>query len=82
MSQPELAKRVPVPQSSLSRYESGRQAVDPLMAARLDDLLGADGELRALLPKPTADVLNADQRDRLAYSVEYPARIDETAISA
>jgi transcriptional regulator with XRE-family HTH domain len=82
MSQPELARRVPVSQSSLSRYESGRQAVDQLMAARLDNLLGADGELRALLPKPTADVLDADQRDRIAYSVKHPARIDAAAISA
>jgi transcriptional regulator with XRE-family HTH domain len=82
MSQPELARRVHVSQSSLSRYESGLQAVDPMMAARLDNLLRADGELRWHLPKPTANVLNADERARIAHSVKHPARIDAATVSA
>jgi transcriptional regulator with XRE-family HTH domain len=48
LSQPALAKLVPVSQASLSRYESGLQAVDEDIAARLDVLLSADGALLAL----------------------------------
>jgi transcriptional regulator with XRE-family HTH domain len=50
LSQPALARLVHVSQPTLSRYESGRQAVEPEIAARLDELLNADGALLALLP--------------------------------
>jgi transcriptional regulator with XRE-family HTH domain len=49
LSQSTLAKLVPISQASLSRYESGLQAVDPDVARRLDALLHADGALLALL---------------------------------
>ncbi|GAA4857628.1 helix-turn-helix domain-containing protein [Saccharopolyspora cebuensis] len=48
LSQPRLAALVPCSQSSLSRYESGRQAVDLHTASRLDDLLSTGGMLREL----------------------------------
>ncbi|TQJ04285.1 helix-turn-helix transcriptional regulator [Amycolatopsis cihanbeyliensis] len=82
LSQPALARQVPISQSSLSRYESDRQAIDAMTAARLDSILGADGELQALRPRPTANVLNADQCDRIVYSVKHPERIDANAIDA
>ncbi len=54
LSQSQLARLVPISQSSLSRYESDRQTVTPDLAARLDDLLHAGGTLRARLPRPDA----------------------------
>ncbi|WP_028927610.1 helix-turn-helix domain-containing protein [Pseudonocardia acaciae] len=49
LSQPQLADMVHVSPSSLSRYESGKQAVDVATAARLDESLGAGGLLRLLM---------------------------------
>lgn len=54
LSQHRLARRVPVSQATLSRYESGSQAPDQTIATRLDELLGADGELRALAEQTPA----------------------------
>jgi len=44
----ELARQVPCNRALISRYLNGHQAVSPGMAARLDGLLGAGGELVAL----------------------------------
>ncbi|QWF81119.1 helix-turn-helix transcriptional regulator [Amycolatopsis sp. CA-230715] len=81
LSQVALARKVHLSQSRISRYEKGEPGADPITAARLDTVLGADGVLRALLPErePT---LNADQRERLAYSVKHPERIDRAAVDA
>lgn len=49
LSQVKLARLIPISTASLSRYESGHQAVDLTMAARLDQLLNADGALSILL---------------------------------
>src|SRR5215831_15265904 len=43
-----LARQVPCNHALISRYLNGHQAVSPGMAARLDGLLGAGGELVAL----------------------------------
>lgn len=82
LSQRELAPRVPVAQSALSRYESGLQRPDEQVVARLDELLNAGGQLLEL--RPTLDVgpLTADERERIAYSIRFPGRIDEAAITA
>lgn len=64
MSQPQLAYRAHISQSSLSRYESDRQAVSPEVAGQLDSLVGADGELSALLSsaEPTRDIAEATRQ--------------------
>lgn len=60
LSQSQLARLVPISQSSLSRYESDTQAVDDqAVAARLDELLGAAGTLAAALRR-TDSQGNAD----------------------
>ncbi|WP_188991534.1 helix-turn-helix domain-containing protein [Saccharopolyspora thermophila] len=41
LSQGQLARLVPISQATISRYESGLQAVDPSTAERLDDIVGA-----------------------------------------
>jgi transcriptional regulator with XRE-family HTH domain len=43
-----LARRVPCDKALISRLASGKQRPSPEMAARLDDALGAGGELAAL----------------------------------
>jgi transcriptional regulator with XRE-family HTH domain len=93
LPQPQLARRVPISQASLSRYERGLQAVDPSIADRLDDILKAGGSLRALLPTdavgsalrfvtPPQTVLDADDADRLAYVAEHPRQVDRAAVDA
>src|ERR1044071_188341 len=74
LSQSKLARRVPVHTSNISRYESGQQ--------HPDDLRGADGELADRWAPLDTGTLNADQRDRIAYSVRFPGRIDDAAIQA
>lgn len=49
LSQRQLARQVPISQTTLSRYESDQQTVDPAIAARLDELVNASGLLRARL---------------------------------
>lgn len=63
LSQPALARLVPISQASLSRYESDTQAVDPIVATRLDELLQADGALLTLLSSADAahTVIGQDQ---------------------
>lgn len=73
LSQPVLAKLVPISQASLSRYETGIQAVDPNIAARLDSLLHADGELLALLPTgdPADSVIGHSQAALLGETAAF-----------
>jgi transcriptional regulator with XRE-family HTH domain len=84
LSQPELARRVPISQSSLSRYESDRQQADPTTADRLDQLLDANGTLRALLTPidAAARILNADDRDRLTYVAGKPRSVDPATLTS
>ncbi|WIX99318.1 helix-turn-helix transcriptional regulator [Amycolatopsis mongoliensis] len=82
LSQRALAPRVPVAQSALSRYEAGLQRPDESIAARLDELLGGGGLLLELRPRLDVGPITADDRDRIAYSVRFPGRIDEAAIGA
>src|SRR5437764_10055980 len=82
LSQSKLAALVPISQPTLSRYENGRQPVDdPTVADRLDELLNADGTLRALLPATAVDIaLNPDDRVRIARHIEYPSRVDHATV--
>lgn len=82
LSQPELAGKVPISQSSLSRYEADRQQADLTTALRLDEILGANGTLVARLEPTSTDVLAADDRARLAHTFAHPARIDERSVTA
>lgn len=89
ISQRRLARRVPVSQASLSRYETGDQAIDPATAARLDDLLGAGGQLHALAPShPAPDLLSGNDngtfidRDRLAHVARRPRTVDRAALDS
>ncbi|MFD2420453.1 helix-turn-helix domain-containing protein [Amycolatopsis pigmentata] len=71
LSQPVLARHAHISQSTLSRYETGLQAVEPDIAARLDELLHANGALLALLP-------SVDPEDT-AIGHEQTALLRETA---
>jgi transcriptional regulator with XRE-family HTH domain len=83
LSQPELARRVPISQSSLSRYESDRQLADPTTVDRFDQLLDANGTLRALLtPIDAARILTPDDRDRLTYVVDKPRSVDPATLTS
>ncbi|KMS92019.1 hypothetical protein ACZ91_06640 [Streptomyces regensis] len=84
LSQSQLARLVPISQSSLSRSESDTQAVDDqAVAARLDELLGAAGTLRALAyPNAAELVLTDDDRERIARHLEHPSRIDGGTVTA
>jgi Helix-turn-helix domain len=50
-----LARQVPCNHALISRYVNGHQVPTPGMAARLDALLGAGGELAALAAVPGRD---------------------------
>jgi transcriptional regulator with XRE-family HTH domain len=82
LSQPRLAKLVPISQTSLSRYEHDKQAVDPIVADRLDELLNAGGQLRGSLPERATDVLTSDDRSRIRHSLRYPSRVDAATVTA
>jgi transcriptional regulator with XRE-family HTH domain len=82
LSQPQLANLVPISQTSLSRYENEKQAVDPIVARRLDELLHADGELLAALPEMATDVLTSDDRARIRHGIAYPSRVDAATVTA
>jgi transcriptional regulator with XRE-family HTH domain len=81
-SQLELARRVPISQASLSRYEHDQQAVDLATAERLDDLLNTGGALKATLTTDAmALVLTPDDRARIAHSAARPSRVDAVTVA-
>jgi transcriptional regulator with XRE-family HTH domain len=83
LSQPELARRVPVSQASVSRWESGKQSVDSGTAGQLDDMLGANGELVALHQSADpARILNSDDHDRVVRITEKPRTIDRRGLDS
>lgn len=81
LSQPELARRVPISQSSLSRYETDRQAATMEVAARLDEVLDTGGSLVATLSPAVLHGPNID-RDRLAHIAARPRAIDPVSLDA
>ncbi|MGW1681532.1 helix-turn-helix domain-containing protein [Saccharopolyspora sp. NPDC002376] len=54
LTQPQLARRVHVDQSTLSRWENGRAKPDSAVAERLDETLNASGRLAQLVAPPTS----------------------------
>jgi transcriptional regulator with XRE-family HTH domain len=82
LSQPQLAKLVPISQSALSRYENGKQTADPSMRARLDDVLDARGELLAVRDTPPLSVFTTDgvDRDRLVHVAGRPRSVDHATV--
>lgn len=79
-SQSRLATLVPISQASLSRYEADRQAVeDPAIAARLDELLDARGDL-VQLQSPTVLHGPGTDHERLAHVAHRPRLVDGAAL--
>lgn len=76
-----LARLVPCNDGYLSRVAHDAQIPSERLAERLDELLGADGELAAL--RMSLDgVVNADDRARIAAAIAHPARLDGAAVDA
>jgi transcriptional regulator with XRE-family HTH domain len=83
LSQPQLARRIPISQASLSRWEHDKQSVDPAIARRLDELLGAGGALEALRSSPShAHLLDPDECDRLARVADAPRAVDRRVLDS
>ncbi|OLF11192.1 hypothetical protein BLA60_14550 [Actinophytocola xinjiangensis] len=78
LSQPQLAKLVPISQSSLSRYETGRQAADQATIDRLEELLDGNGALSALAHRPA----QPDDPERLQHVVTHPRSVDPEALAS
>ncbi|TCO57303.1 helix-turn-helix transcriptional regulator [Actinocrispum wychmicini] len=81
LSQPALARRVFVNQSTISRLETGRLAPDARLAVRVDAVLDADGALIALT-RPAAGLLTPDDADRLDYIAAHARRLDLPAVES
>jgi transcriptional regulator with XRE-family HTH domain len=67
-----LARRIPCDPGLISKLASGKQAVSPKMAARLDDVLQADGRLVALAgnrAEPVPDDEDVNRRTFLVLGV-------------
>lgn len=83
LSQPALARKVHVDQGNLSRYENDRQSPAPSVVHHLDDVLGADEQLRLLASGNTApDVLTPDDRERVGRVFEHPHWLDGGTVTA
>jgi len=77
----ELGRQVPCDPALISRYVNGKQRPSRRMACRLDEVLGAGGELAALAPGPVlfGGALHADARERLAWTRRHPRLVDQAA---
>lgn len=81
LTQPALARRVFVNQSTISRIETGQLAPDYLLVEQLDATLDADGALLELL-RPAAGLLDPEEADRLDYVAAHVRRLDLTAVES
>ncbi len=70
----ELARQVPCDAALISRYANGKQQPSPTMAARLDDILGADGKLAGLAE-------DASRRDALRLGITASASVLDGAVA-
>jgi transcriptional regulator with XRE-family HTH domain len=61
-----LARQVPCDKALISRYRSGRQEPSLRMAQRIDDTLGAAGQLAALARGPAAATADDGSDDEIA----------------
>lgn len=84
ITQRRLAKLVPCNDGYLSRIAHGKKVPSERMAARLDDLLDADGQLVALRDPGIWGTLNGtvnpDDRERLTLAEQRPARLDTATL--
>lgn len=83
LSQPQLARRVHVHQSAISRWETGHTVPDPDIAEQLDTLLEAGGQLARLVipatpiaPIPTDEPVTTDYIDDLRTAITDLVRLD------
>ncbi|MQA98155.1 MAG: helix-turn-helix domain-containing protein, partial [Streptosporangiales bacterium] len=77
-----LASQVPCSPAHLSRMASGQRPVPADVAARLDELLGAGGELVMLATVAAPNVASAGDLDRVRHAVARPRRLDTTGLDA
>ncbi|MFB9924413.1 helix-turn-helix domain-containing protein [Amycolatopsis halotolerans] len=82
LSQRALARKVPISQPTLSKYEAGLQRPDERIAARLDELLDADGVLLELWPTIGTGPLNAEDEERLNETGKRPRLVGTTALDS
>lgn len=79
-----LAAMVPCDAGYLSKISHDLKAPSAKMAARLDDLLGADGELAALRPAgrvSTVQEITSEDDQRLALALQQPSRADLVVVA-
>jgi transcriptional regulator with XRE-family HTH domain len=81
VSQGEAARRVPCDSGYVSKLASGGKRPSPEMAARLDQILEADGALAALAPS-VPPAAGQDGRERLAWARQHPRRIDHATVGS
>ncbi|HMH91908.1 MAG TPA: helix-turn-helix transcriptional regulator [Streptosporangiaceae bacterium] len=74
-----LARLLPCDRSYVSLLTQGKRRASPQMAARIDALLGAGGELAALA---AASETAPGDRERLAWAREHPRRVDLAAVES
>jgi transcriptional regulator with XRE-family HTH domain len=79
-----LAKLVYVDAALISRLRNGRQQPSLATADRLDKVLGADGELVALVPGPMlfGGIPDPEVPERLAWATKHPRHIDLAAVES
>ncbi len=76
-----LGKLVSYSHTQVWEWETGRCQPTPENASRLDDALGGDGQLAAMVAA-ASDSVNADDCDRLGYVIDHPPRIDPAAVTS
>ncbi len=86
----ELARRVPCDKGHVSRLKNGHTRPSPATAAKLDEILGAGGELSGLAARQAAAPVPAlnlpeiapdpDLYDRITRAVGAPSRVDVPVI--
>jgi transcriptional regulator with XRE-family HTH domain len=78
-----LARRAFCDKALISRLANGRQRPSTNMARLLDDALEAGGKLTALMETPLLTTeIGPEGRDRLAWAVKHPQRIDGVAVES
>jgi transcriptional regulator with XRE-family HTH domain len=97
VSAKQVARQVPRDPSLISRYRNGRQQPSTKMAARLDELLGAEGLLAGLAERELPArrtvlaggllagglmTLNPGVLDRLAWAERHPPQVDAAVVDS
>jgi transcriptional regulator with XRE-family HTH domain len=76
-----LARAANYDVSYLSKVLNGRKRASPGIAARLDDVLGAGGQIKAAAATFNGSLSPGD-RDRLDWTARYPGHADEAALGS